>query len=128
MAGLTQRGISTSAFGLGRSFDEDLMGAIATAGDGTLAQIESPQQLADLYASELSGLASTVGSKVSLGIRAQQGAELVDVLNDLPPTTAGNLQLPNLRWGASRCAPACVCGRAAMATPEPRTPVVAIDS
>jgi Ca-activated chloride channel homolog len=99
VAGLTQRGISTSAFGLGRSFDEDLMGAIATAGDGTLAQIESPQQLADLYASELQGLASTVGSKVSLGIRAQHGAELVDVLNDLPQTTAGNLQLPNLRYG-----------------------------
>ncbi|MFM7752893.1 MAG: vWA domain-containing protein, partial [Cyanobium sp.] len=41
--GLTQRGISTSAFGLGSGFDEDLMGAVAAAGDGTLAQIESPQ-------------------------------------------------------------------------------------
>jgi Ca-activated chloride channel family protein len=97
--GLTQRGISTSAFGLGSGFDEDLMGAVAGAGDGTLAQIESPQQLADLYASELQGLASTVGRKVSLGIRARHGAELVDVLNDLPRTSAGNFQLPNLRYG-----------------------------
>jgi Ca-activated chloride channel family protein len=97
--GLTQRGISTSAFGLGSGFDEDLMGAMAGAGDGTLAQIESPQQLADLYASELQGLASTVGRKVSLGIRARHGAELVDVLNDLPRTSAGNFQLPNLRHG-----------------------------
>jgi Ca-activated chloride channel homolog len=97
--GLTQRGISTSAFGLGSGFDEDLMGAVAAAGDGTLAQIESPKQLADLYASELQGLASTVGRKVSLGIRAKHGAELVDVLNDLPQTSAGNLQLPNLRYG-----------------------------
>jgi Ca-activated chloride channel homolog len=97
--GLTQRGISTSAFGLGSGFDEDLMGAVAAAGDGTLAQIESPKQLADLYASELQGLASTVGRKVSLGIRAKHGAELVDVLNDLPQTTAGNFQLPNLRYG-----------------------------
>jgi Ca-activated chloride channel family protein len=97
--GLTQRGISTSAFGLGSGFDEDLMGAVAGAGDGTLAQIESPQQLADLYASELQGLASTVGRKVSLGIRARHGAELVDVLNDLPRTSAGNFQLPNLRHG-----------------------------
>jgi Ca-activated chloride channel family protein len=97
--GLTQRGISTSAFGLGRGFDEDLMGAMAGAGDGTLAQIESPQQLADLYASELQGLASTVGRKVSFGIRARHGAELVDVLNDLPRTSAGNFQLPNLRHG-----------------------------
>jgi Ca-activated chloride channel family protein len=97
--GLTQRGISTSAFGLGSGFDEDLMGAVAAAGDGTLAQIESPQQLADLYASELDGLASTVGRKVSLGIRAQHGARVMDVFNDLPTTSAGNLQLPNLRYG-----------------------------
>ena len=97
--GLTQRGISTSAFGLGRGFDEDLMGAVAAAGDGTLAQIESPQQLADLYASELQGLASTLGRKVSIGIRTRNGAELVDLLNDLPRTTAGNFQLPNLRYG-----------------------------
>ena len=97
--GLTQRGISTSAFGLGSGFDEDLMGAVAAAGDGTLAQIESPKQLADLYASELQGLASTVGRKVSLGIRGKHGAELVDVINDLPQTSAGNYQLPNLRYG-----------------------------
>jgi Ca-activated chloride channel family protein len=97
--GLTQRGISTSAFGLGSGFDEDLMGAIAAAGDGTLAQIESPRQLADLYASELQGLASTLGRRVSLGIRGKHGAEVVDVLNDLPLTGAGNHQLPNLRFG-----------------------------
>jgi Ca-activated chloride channel family protein len=97
--GLTQRGISTSAFGLGSGFDEDLMGAIAGAGDGTLAQIESPRQLADLYASELQGLASTLGRRVSLGIRGKHGAEVEDVLNNLPLTGAGNHQLPNLRYG-----------------------------
>jgi len=99
VSGLNQRGISTSAFGLGAGFDEDLMGAIAAAGDGTLAQIESPAQLADLYASELQGLVTTIGRRVSIGIRPQNGAELVDVLNDLTPTSAGNLQLPNLRQG-----------------------------
>ncbi|MBD2421891.1 VWA domain-containing protein [Cyanobium sp. FACHB-13342] len=99
VAGLNQRGISTSAFGLGAGFDEDLMGAIAAAGDGTLAQIESPDQLADLYASELQGLATTSGRRVSIGIRPQHGAELVDVINDLTVTSAGNLQLPNLRQG-----------------------------
>ncbi|KZR64531.1 hypothetical protein [Prochlorococcus sp. MIT 1303] len=99
MAGLSQRGVSTSAFGLGLDFDEDLMGAIATAGDGTLAHIESPQQLKDLYASELQGLATTIGHKVSLGVRAKNGAEVVDVLNDLPVTDYGNHQLPSLRLG-----------------------------
>ncbi|MCP9835492.1 MULTISPECIES: VWA domain-containing protein [unclassified Cyanobium] len=99
VAGLTQRGISTSAFGLGDDFDEDLMGAMAAAGDGTLAHIETPSQLADLYASELRGLASTFGRRVSLGLRGKHGAEVVDLLNDLKRTGAGNYQLPNLRAG-----------------------------
>ena len=99
VAGLTAKGISTSAFGLGDGFDEDLMGAMATSGDGTLAFIVSPGQLADLYASELQGLANTLGKRVSIGIRTKQGAELVDVLNDLDTTEAGNYRLPNLRAG-----------------------------
>jgi Ca-activated chloride channel family protein len=99
VAGLTARGISTSSFGLGDGFDEDLMGAIANAGDGTLAFIESPAQLADLYASELQGLASTHGKRVSIGIRPKNGAELVDLLNDLDATEHGNFRLPNLRAG-----------------------------
>ena len=98
-AGLCQRGISTSAFGLGSGFDEDLMGAMAGAGDGTLAQIESPSQLADLYASELDGLVRTLGKKVSLGIRAKRDVQLLDVINDFKLTSAGNWQLPNLRYG-----------------------------
>ena len=99
VAGLTARGISTSSFGLGDGFDEDLMGSIASAGDGTLAFIESPAQLADLYASELQGLASTLGKRVSIGIRTKNGVELLDLLNDLEPTGRGNYQLPNLRAG-----------------------------
>ena len=99
VAGLTAKGISTSAFGLGDGFDEDLMGAMATSGDGTLAFIESPGQLPDLYASELQGLANTLGKRVSIGIRTKQGAELFDVLNDLDATEAGNYRLPNLRAG-----------------------------
>jgi len=99
VAGLTARGISTSSFGLGDGFDEDLMGSIASAGDGTLAFIESPAQLADLYASELQGLASTLGKRVSIGIRPKNGVELLDLLNDLEATGRGNYQLPNLRGG-----------------------------
>ncbi len=97
--GLSERGVSTSAFGLGQDFDEDLMGAIATAGDGTLAHIESPRQLADLYASELESLTTTVGRKVSFGLRGKDGVQLIDLLNDLPPTKRSNYRLPSLRLG-----------------------------
>ena len=97
--GLSQHGVSTSAFGLGDGFDEDLMGAIASGGDGTLAFIDDPKQLPDLYANELSGLTNTSAQRISLGIRTRNGAELNDVLNDLPQTAFGNWQLPNLRFG-----------------------------
>jgi Ca-activated chloride channel family protein len=99
VAGLCKRGISTSAFGLGDRFDEDLMGSIASSGDGTLAFIESPSQLAELYACELQELAGTLGTRVSLGFSGQNGAELLDLLNDLEPTESGNFRLPNLRAG-----------------------------
>ena len=97
--GLSQHGVSTSAFGLGDGFDEDLMGAIARGGDGTLAFIDNPRQLPDLYANELCGLTNTAAQRLSLGIRTRNGAELKDVLNDLPQTAFGNWQLPNLRFG-----------------------------
>ncbi len=99
VGGLTQRGVSTSSFGLGDGFDEDLMGAIAGAGDGTLAFLDSPDRLEDLYASELQGLATTLGRRVSLGVRPKNGASELDLLNDLPLTDYGNHQLPNLRAG-----------------------------
>ena len=69
------------------------------AGDGTLAYIESPVQLAKLYTSELDGLVRTLGKKVSLGIRAKRDVQLLDVINDFKLTSAGNWQLPNLRYG-----------------------------
>ncbi|MCP9851018.1 VWA domain-containing protein [Cyanobium sp. Morenito 9A2] len=99
VAGLNARGISTSAFGIGEGFDEDLMGAVASGGDGTLAHIENPDQLADLYASELRGLVATAGRRVSFNVQPKNGAAVSDVLNDLPVLKGGEYQLPNLRYG-----------------------------
>ena len=99
VSGLCQRGVSTSAFGLGRDFDEDLMGAIATGGEGTLAHLESPEQLEDLYAAELQGLAVTLGRQVKLRIEPCHGAALTDALNDLPGDATSGYRLPSLRYG-----------------------------
>ena len=75
------------------------MGAIASGGEGTLAFIDDPKQLEDLYANELSGLANTAVQRLSLGIRTRNGDELNDVLKDLLQTAFGNWVLPNLRFG-----------------------------
>lgn len=62
-------------------------------------RVDQVASVMDLYASELEGLATTIGRRVSLGIRAKHGAEVVDVVNDLTLTDFGNHQLANLRLG-----------------------------
>jgi len=53
--GLSARGVSTTTMGLGDDYNEDLLQAMAEAGDGNYYFIESPQQLADIFQTVLSG-------------------------------------------------------------------------
>ena len=99
--GLAARGISTSALGVGRDFDEDMMQAIAQSGDGNYHFIEHPSQLPHLFAAELAGLKNTFARTVSLGLEVGGGVEVLDVLNDLPRNDHGRLLLPNLMHGST---------------------------
>jgi Ca-activated chloride channel family protein len=96
---LAREGVSTTTMGVGDDYNEDLMEAMARSGDGNYFYIESPQQLADIFQSELKGLMATVGNTVSLGIEPQGGVVLADVLNDLDRLPNGRLKLPNLVSG-----------------------------
>ncbi len=96
--GLAARGISTSTFGVGRDFDEDMMQAIAQAGDGNYYFIEHPNDLPRIFAAELSGLNNTFARTVSLGLETQNGVKILDVLNDIPRNQNGRLMLPNLMF------------------------------
>lgn len=98
--GLSERGVSTTTMGLGDDYEEDLLLAMANSGDGNFFHIESPQQLPDFFATELTGLMATVGRDVSLGIRGQNDCIVTELLNQLAPTSAGNWMLPNLISGA----------------------------
>lgn len=98
--GLSQRGVSTTTMGLGDDYEEDLLLAMANSGDGNFFHIESPQQLPDFFATELTGLMATVGREVSLGIRGQNDCIVTELLNQLDQTSAGNWMLPNLISGA----------------------------
>jgi Ca-activated chloride channel homolog len=99
--GLASRGISTSALGVGRDFDEDMMQAIAQSGDGNYHFIEHPSQLPHLFAAELAGLKNTFARTVSLGLEVEGGVEILDVLNDLSRNELGRLMLPNLMHGST---------------------------
>ena len=66
--GLAARGVGTTTIGVGDDYNEDLMEAMARAGDGHYYYIDSPVQLVDIFQTELQGLMDTLGQKVSLGL------------------------------------------------------------
>ena len=89
-------GVGTTTLGVGADYNEDLLEAMARAGNGNYYYIESPVQLFDIFQSELQGLMGTQGQRVSLGVEVGPGASLSEVLNDFEKATTGRLMLPNL--------------------------------
>ena len=63
------QGITTSTFGLGADFDEQVMAGIATHGGGHFYFIEQAQQIPDLLASELGEVLDVVARDVETGRR-----------------------------------------------------------
>ncbi len=100
VARLAAEGVSTTTMGLGDDYNEDLLQAMAQAGDGNYYYIESPQQLGELFQTELHGLMATFGDAVRLAVEPCGGVTVVDVLNDFEPDPHGaGLKLPNLVTG-----------------------------
>ena len=93
-----QQGVSTSTVGVGLKYDEHLLEALAGAGDGNYHFAEQPDQLPEVFATELLNLRAILGRRVSLGL---QGVDIRDALNDLPHLGTGRLALPPLRAGQS---------------------------
>lgn len=54
--GLAERGVSTSTIGIGSDFNEDLLIPMAEAGRGNAWHVVEPQDMARIFATELSGL------------------------------------------------------------------------
>jgi len=101
VAGLSERGVSTTTLGFGRGYDENLLLAMATSGDGNFEHIEQAGKLPTFFESELQGLSRTSGRTVSLGLEpnGEYRCEVLEVLNDLQRNGFGRLQLPNLVEG-----------------------------
>ncbi|HIK44481.1 MAG TPA: VWA domain-containing protein [Leptolyngbyaceae cyanobacterium M65_K2018_010] len=98
--GLAQRGVSTTTLGIGDDYSEDLLAAMARSGDGNFFHIESADQMPTIFETELSGLAATLGQRVSLGLEPGPGITVMDVLNDFDQTNTQRYKLPNLMVGA----------------------------
>ncbi|MGY2894398.1 vWA domain-containing protein [Deinococcus sp. UYEF24] len=101
VSGLSERGVSTTTLGFGAHYDENLLLAMATSGDGNFEHIEQASKLPTFFESELQGLTRTSGRTVSLGLEpnAEYRTEVLEVLNDLKVNEFGRFQLPNLVEG-----------------------------
>jgi Ca-activated chloride channel family protein len=97
--GLAQRGVTTTALGIGADYDEDLLEGMTRSGDGNFFHIDTPDQLPAIFATELQGLAATVGHSVTLAPTPLAGSTVAEVLNDLETTPTGAWKLPNLTVG-----------------------------
>jgi Ca-activated chloride channel homolog len=80
---LRAQGVTTSTFGLGADFDEELLASLATAGGGHFYFIEEPAQIADFLASELGEVLEVVARDVVFEMAAGPGTR-VSVINPLP--------------------------------------------
>ncbi|WP_298826534.1 VWA domain-containing protein [uncultured Piscinibacter sp.] len=92
------RGITTSTYGLGNHFNEELMVAMARAGAGNSYYGDTAEDLAEPFQRELDLLGNLCLSDLQISLQAPAGVQ-TEMLNDLPRTAAG-WRLADLAWGA----------------------------
>lgn len=97
-AELAARGITTSNYGLGNHFNEDLMVAMARAGAGNSYYGDTAEDLMEPFQRELDLLGNLCLRDLQRVLKAPEGVD-VELLNDLPRTTAG-WRVADLAWGA----------------------------
>ena len=92
------RGVTTSTYGLGNSFNEELMVAMARAGGGNHYYGDTAEDLMDPFQQELELLGNLCLRDLHLSATVPDGVE-VQMVNDLPPVDGG-WRLTDLVWGA----------------------------
>jgi Ca-activated chloride channel family protein len=88
-AGLKERGVSTSTFGVGADFDERLLQAMADNGGGHFYYIERPEQILDLLTSELGDTLDVVARDAALDFSLPAGVQ-AEVLNAVRTTRSAS--------------------------------------
>ncbi len=96
------RGVTTSTYGLGRDFNEDLMVAMAKSGQGNHYYGATAQDLFEPFAEEFDLIANLYAGKLRLTLGAPEGIK-VRLLNDYVVEEQRSfpvIRLPDLAWGA----------------------------
>lgn len=98
-ARLAASGVSTSTYGLGKSFNEELMGAMADAGGGQAYYGETAEDLMDPFREEFDLLGALCGRKLRLRLQPNAGVN-VRVLNAYRTDEERRSMLPDLAYGS----------------------------
>jgi Ca-activated chloride channel family protein len=96
-ARLAATGITTSTYGLGNHFNEDLMQAMATSGCGNAYYSETGESLVERFREEFSLLSALCARNVRLSLTPASGAS-IEVLNPYETTSASCWKLPDLAY------------------------------
>jgi Ca-activated chloride channel family protein len=91
-------GVTTSTYGLGHHFNEDLMLAMGRAGGGNSYYGESAEDLMDPFQEELDLMHALYARRLTLTVDAPRGVKL-RVLNDYPQPASDRWRLPDLAAG-----------------------------
>ncbi len=93
------QGISTSTYGLGNEFNEDLMVAMGQTGRGNHYYGDTAADLMEPFEQELSLLQNLCACDVTLRANVPQGVS-VEALNPYPGNAEDGWRLPDLPYGA----------------------------
>lgn len=69
------RGVSTSTFGVGADFDENLLELIANQGGGNFYYIESPNRIPEIFAAEFKEVSTVTAYAVEVMVNLPQGVQ-----------------------------------------------------
>jgi hypothetical protein len=75
---------TVNTFGFGADHNENLLKAIADAGEGSYFFIENKENIPDAFIDCVGGLLSVVAQQIHLTLTASEGVEITDVLTSFP--------------------------------------------
>ena len=82
VAGLYEKSISTTTFGIGENFNEDLLQKMANSGGGNFYYIDDDTKLSKMFEDEFNGLSNLCANEVKLSFDLKNDAEVLENLNE----------------------------------------------
>jgi len=77
-------GISITALGIGRNYNEDLISALVEETGGVWYHISSPDEISDICSPKVSNMGTDIYSQTELIVNLSKGFEIVDICKSTP--------------------------------------------